>query len=104
MTRTGYAQRRPYIVPGSLDELTGPTHGLFELPTHLAWTGRRTYDLDDPADRAVLYERVIVEATCEEDLRLLAAATVSALWHRLFLPTPVRALWEARFADLATAA
>lgn len=63
MMPTGYAQRRPYVVSARLDHLDGPVHGVVELTARLGWTGRRRYDLDDPADVAVLYERIIVEAT-----------------------------------------
>ncbi|MEJ2578165.1 MAG: hypothetical protein P8Z68_03605 [Kineosporiaceae bacterium] len=104
MTPTGYAQRRPYVVPGRLDDLDGPAHGVVELPEHLGWTGRRRYDLDDPADVGVLYERIIVEATSPDDLHLLAAATVRVLWPQLFLPAPIRDLWQARFPELTRAA
>lgn len=104
MTSTGYAKRRPYVVPARLDDLDGPAHGMVELPAHLGWTGRRGYDLDDPADIAVLYERIIVEATSLDDLDLLAATIVRALWSRLFLPARVRELWQARFPELTRAA
>lgn len=104
MTSTGYAQRRPYVVPARLDDLDGPVRGVVEVPAHLGWTGRRSYDLDDPADVAVLYERIIVEATNPDDLDLLAATTVRALWPRLFLPARVRELWQASFPELTKAA
>lgn len=104
MTPTGYAQHRPYVVPTRLDDLDGPVHGELELPEHLGWTGRRRYNLDDPADIAVLYERVIVEATSQNDLRLLSTTTLRTLWPRLFLPVRVRDLWEAHFAELTRAA
>ena len=104
MIVTGYEQRRPYVTPVRLDELSGPTHGVVDLPVHLAWSGRRRYDLDDAADLAVLYERVIVEATGPEDLGLLAAVRLRAVWPRLFLPHRVRALWQARFPELTAAA
>jgi hypothetical protein len=104
MTPTGYAQRRPYVVPPRLDDLDGPVHGVVDLPERLGWTGRRNYDLDDPADVAVLYERIIVEATSPDDLGLLAAPMVRTLWPRLFLPAPVRDLWQARFPELTRAA
>src|SRR4051812_41267321 len=68
--RVGYAERRTYVVPGSLAELAGPAGGLVRLPPALAWTGRAEYDLDDDADRIVFYERVLVEAT---DVAALAA-------------------------------
>jgi hypothetical protein len=104
MRPTGYAQRRPYVVPARLDDLDGPVHGVVELPANLGWTGRRRYDLDDPADVAVLYERIIVESTKLDELDLLAARTVRAVWPRLFLPESVRELWQARFPELSKAA
>lgn len=101
----GYAQRRPTAVPGSLTDLTGPRHGLVLLPDSLAWTGRRQYDLDNDADRAVFYERVLVEAATTDDVnRLLDAGLLRAVWRRLFLPASVRTAWEQRFADLDDAA
>jgi hypothetical protein len=63
MDQFGYAERRPYLVPRSLSDLVGPAHGVVVLPGRLGWTGRTDYDLDDDADRAVFYERVLVEAT-----------------------------------------
>jgi hypothetical protein len=101
---TGYEQRRPYVTPARLDELAGPVHGVLDLPHHLAWTGRRRYDLDDAADLAVLYERIIVEASTTDDLSLLAAEALRSIWPQLFLPGTVRALWQARFPELSSAA
>ena len=105
MDRPGYAERRPYAVPESLGELAGPRHGMSRLPELIGWTGRTEYDLDDEADRAVFYERVLVEAlTTESVCALLDEQLLRSLWHRLFLPAAVRRLWEGRFGDLATAA
>jgi hypothetical protein len=101
---TGYLQRRPHAVPASLDELDGPTHGVLALPHRLGWTGRQQYDVDDPADLAVLYERVLVEALNPADLRLLNAVLLRQVWAGLFLPAAVRQLWQGRLPDLAAAA
>jgi hypothetical protein len=88
-----------------LAELTGPTHGRIVLPASLAWTGRTEYDLDDDSDCAVFYERVLVEATDPAIVSaVLDAALLRAMWHRLFLPAPVRRAWEQRFGELALAA
>ncbi|MGH3441854.1 MAG: hypothetical protein ACRDUY_07400 [Nitriliruptorales bacterium] len=63
------ARERPVAVPGDLDELAGPKQkGVVSLPQHIDWSRRRTYDLDDRADRCRLYEQVIREGTLE-DLR-----------------------------------
>ena len=87
-----------------LADLTGPASGHVVLP-ELGWTGRTDYDLDDPADAAVLYERVLVDAVRTQDVtRLLNAGQLLLLWSRLFLPARVRHLWETRFSDLSAAA
>lgn len=96
-----YADRRPYLLPASLADLTGPTGGSVELPAALGWTGRRHYDLDEPADARVLYERVIVEAVDVDVLaRTLNADCLRAAWPHLYLPSRVRQMWEARFPQL----
>lgn len=101
----GYAAVRPYTVPGTLDELTGPTAGVVELPGHLDWGPRRQYNLDDFSDTRHLYMRVIRESTHVEDLRrFLSAQVLMRLLPQLVLPPRVRALWEDRFPSLGRAA
>lgn len=100
-----YEDRRPYAVPLRLADLAGPACGVVELPLTLAWTGRRNYDLEDPADTNILYERVIVEAADAKDLsRLLNADRLRATWPKLFLPRRVRRLRETQFPELSAAA
>lgn len=72
----GYAAVRPYIVPDTLEELTGPTGGVVELPGHLDWGPRRVYNLDDFSDTRLLYMRVIRESTHVADLRRFLNAQV----------------------------
>jgi Phage integrase family len=101
----GYAAVRPYTVPDTLEELTGPTGGVVELPGHLDWGPRRVYNLDDFSDTRLLYMRVIRESTHVEDLRrFLNAQVLMHLWPQLVLPPRVRALWEDRFPSLGRAA
>jgi hypothetical protein len=54
-----YALVRPYAVAQSLDELNGPVHGPLELPHELAWSGRRSFDLDDDYDRSAAYKIIL---------------------------------------------
>ncbi len=101
----GYAAVRPYTVPNTLDELTGPTSGVVELPGHLDWGPRRQYNLDDFSDSRLFYMRVIRESTHVEDLhRFLNAQVLMRLWPELVLPPRVRALWESKFPTLGRAA
>ena len=103
--RPSYGSRRPYAVPEAMADLHGPVNGLVELPSAIAWTGRRTYDLEAPADLVVMYERVIVEAPTVEVLdSLINQGNLLSVWGRLYLPQHVRQLWQSRFPQLASAA
>lgn len=93
---------RPYVLPESLESLAGPVGGVVRLPRHLAWSGSATYDLDSPGRVVDLYRTVIIEAASSEDLHaFLNGAMLRRLWSYLWLPSAVRQMWQARFADLA---
>jgi len=64
-----YAENRPYLLPETLAELAGPVTGVIWLPLRLDWSARTEFHLNDPAERNVMYERVIREATRIDDLR-----------------------------------
>jgi hypothetical protein len=49
--RTRYQGR----LPSSLDKLTGPAHGVVQLPAHVAWSGLTSYDLDGARPCMTLY-------------------------------------------------
>jgi hypothetical protein len=101
--RPTYASVRPYAAPpATLGALTGPTGGLIELPVTLDWGPHRIYDLSDEAERRMMYERVICEAGSAEELaRYLDGELVAELWHRLWLPMQVRALWHEHLPELS---
>lgn len=104
-SRVLYADRRPYVVAESLDELTGPTSGVVVLPQHLDWSEQGRYNLDDIRELSVMYERVLREAVSVEDLRrYLNGTALRRVWHGMFLPRRVRDLWESRFPNLAQVA
>ncbi|WP_240677405.1 hypothetical protein [Actinacidiphila soli] len=63
------------------------------------------YDLADEADLLLMYERVIREAQAPADLRTHPnAALLRRHWTDLFLPSPTRTAWQARFPELAATA
>jgi hypothetical protein len=98
-----YAAAKPYAVPMSLAELSGPVTGTVVLPRHIDWGPDYAYDLADEADLLLLYERVIREAQTQVDLaRYLNENLLRRLWADLFLPSPVRSAWQARFPELRT--
>lgn len=105
MERILYEDGRPYTVPETLEELTGPTTGVVELPLRLDWSEQGRYDLADPKQLALMYEVVIRESMHVEDLRaFLDGPTLRRIWGRLWLSRKVRRMWETRFHALATAA
>lgn len=100
-----YAENRPYVLPEALTELVGPVTGVVQLPSRLDWSERTAFHLDEPAERNVMYERVIREATRVDDLRSYLNETIlRQVWGRLYLPARVRRSWEERFPTLRLAA
>jgi hypothetical protein len=82
-------------VPADLDDPAQPkASGRIELPLHVRWSGPPlTYDLDDRADRARVYEQVLREGT-DDDVRFYVDADrLLELWDELALPPPVRQAW-----------
>jgi hypothetical protein len=105
VTGRTYAENRPYLVPETMEELAGPLTGIVMLPERLDWSERAEFRLDDPAERNLMYERVIREATRPDDLRAyLNGEVLRDVWRSLYLPVRVRRLWEVRFPDLGLAA
>ena len=96
-----YAQVRPYVVAESLDELRGPVHGPLELPRELAWSGRRSFDLDNDYDRSAAYKIILEEGPEEHFRRYLNARLLVRYWRQIRPSRQVRALWERRFPELA---
>jgi hypothetical protein len=105
VTGRTYAENRPYLLPETLAELVGPVAGVVQLPLRLDWSERAEFHLENPAERDVMYERVIREATRTDDLRsYLNGVVLREVWRNLFLPARVRRSWEERFPDLRLAA
>jgi len=99
-----YGSRKPYVVADSLDALRGPTTGTVSLPRHLDWSGDPSYDLTRPARLASMYRTVLNEAASTHDLSAwLDGEALLRLWPTLWLPAPLRRLWEDRFPALAGA-
>ncbi|TMR95103.1 hypothetical protein [Nonomuraea basaltis] len=95
-----YADIRPYAVAESLDELRGPVHGVVTLPHELAWSGRRSFDLDDSYDLGALYKIVLEEGSQEHLRALLNGEVLRRHWGEFLPARRVRALWEEQFPEL----
>lgn len=97
--RTMRTDPRPVAVPDDVDE---PRHkkasGVVQLPSNVRWSGpSKTYDLDDPVDRARVYEQVLREGTDDDVRRFIDVDTLEQLWDSLVVPARVRVAWAAWF-------
>jgi hypothetical protein len=72
---------------------------------HIRWSGTPvSYDLDDPVDRARVYEQVLREGT-EDDVRFyISGDSLLELWDELVLPPAVRQAWAPRIEAYRRAA
>lgn len=87
-----YARR----LPASLDDLRGPAAGTVELPLHVAWSGRRAYDVGEEDQRLVLYALLLAEAQREDLERFVHCESLVRIWPRLrrLLGPHARREWE----------
>ncbi len=56
---------------------------MVELPLHVAWSGRRVYDVGREDQRLVLYALLLAEAPREELERFVHRESLISLWPRL---------------------
>ncbi|MGY4924624.1 hypothetical protein [Streptomyces sp. 900105755] len=99
-----YREKFRRRLPASLDELHGPTHGVVDLPLHMAWSGMTSYDLGKPRQRMGLYRTVLHEGLHEDLPRYLNQDLLLQLWPvlRTLVGRTVRAVWEDAFPQLAS--
>nr|WP_270891998.1 transcriptional regulator [Streptomyces sp. DHE17-7] len=99
-----YREKFRRRLPKSLDELRGPTHGVVDLPLHVAWSGMTSYDLGKPRQRMGLYRTVLHEGLDDDLPRYLNQDLLLELWPvlRTLVGRSVRAVWEDAFPQLAS--
>ncbi|MFD9794196.1 hypothetical protein ACFWXK_24965 [Streptomyces sp. NPDC059070] len=99
--RARYTQR----LPARLEDLTGPAQGTVDLPQHVVWSGRRSYELDGLKSRISLYRTVLAEGQREDLEAFLNRDLLIAQWPLLrALVSPfVRDAWEGAFSELRAA-
>jgi hypothetical protein len=101
--RRARAERDP-VVPETLDELHGQSIGVLEIPHHMSSGHRsaRRFDLADPAQQRLAYQRVLCSAAnCAEVDELINAALLRRIWSHLHLPRQVRDAWHDKHPELA---
>ncbi len=89
-------------VPSSLADLRGPQTGEVTVPLHVAWSGMRTFDVNNPSLRLMLYHLVLVEGQRDDIEELLARPYLMDMWRtlRTMVGPNYRRLWESRFPEL----
>ncbi|MET9087868.1 hypothetical protein ABZX77_39325 [Streptomyces sp. NPDC004237] len=99
-----YREKFRRRLPESLDELHGPTHGVVDLPLHMAWSGMTSYDLGKPRQRMGLYRTVLHDGLHDDLPRYLNQDLLLQLWPvlRTLVGRTVRAVWEDAFPQLAS--
>ncbi|MFC8849418.1 MULTISPECIES: hypothetical protein [unclassified Micromonospora] len=86
---------RSALVADDLAALSGPTHGVVELPHRLLWRPDRQVDLDHEWALTAMYETVLTEAVHVDELcAWLDGPTLIRVWNDLYLPRGVRRAWE----------
>jgi hypothetical protein len=92
---------RSVAVPTDFDDPMLPrARGRVELPLHIRWSGPPiTYDLDDRADRARVYEQVLREGTADDVRFFVDPDQLADLFDELVLPSPVRREWAGWLRD-----
>ncbi len=95
-----YARRLPL----SLEDLKGPAAGTVELPLHVAWSGRRVYDVGEEDQRLVLYALLLAEAPREDLERFVHRESLVSMWPQLrrLLGPHARREWERQLITTAS--
>jgi hypothetical protein len=91
-------------IPSSLEDLRGPAAGRVELPLHVAWSGRRVYDVGQEDQRLVLYALLLAEAQRTDLERFVNRESLVSMWPRLrrLLGPHARREWERRLITPAS--
>lgn len=103
--RVFFRDVKPYEIPGSLDDLQGPSGGVVELPHTVLWApGGGRVDLDAEGGVGLAYRAVLADGTVADQVAIVNRDRLVAVWSELLLPRRVRELWESRFPELCAAA
>jgi hypothetical protein len=90
-----------FDVVADLDALAGPSSGFVDVPRHLT-DGEvpARVDVEDTAQCAALYRRLLVGGTASEQAALINRDVLRRLWPRRLTPQTVAQVWERRFPEL----
>ncbi|WP_372412123.1 transcriptional regulator [Streptomyces luteireticuli] len=88
---------------GELEDLHGPARGTVDLPLHVIWSGRRSFDVDAVRPRMGLYRTVLAEGQQQDVVDFLNRELLIAQWPvlRTLISRLVRDVWEDAFPELS---
>jgi hypothetical protein len=91
-------------LPRALAELSGPRHGVVQLPLHVAWSGQTAFNMDLPKPCMHMYRVVLSEGQREDVATYLNRELLVRQWPvlRRLISNTVRAVWESAFPELRT--
>ncbi|MER6572864.1 hypothetical protein ABT288_43610 [Streptomyces sp. NPDC001093] len=97
--------RYTHRLPARLEDLTGPAQGTIDLPLHVVWSGRRSYDLTSLKSRISLYRTVLAEGQRRDLEVFLNRDLLISQWPilRTLISRFIRDAWEDAFPELANA-
>lgn len=85
----------PPEIPHDVDDPATPkARGVVRLPRRVNWSEPDpVYDLDDPRQRALVYEQVLAEGTAEDVRFFIDVDVLIEIWGELVLPRAVSQAW-----------
>lgn len=99
------ARVRPVVTPKKTGFRKTVKRGSVVLPQHLEWSHQGVfYDMSDARQRAILYEVVIREGRADDVRLYVNFDDLAKLWSGMFLPSHIRAVWEAALPELVNRA
>lgn len=78
---------------------------MVDLPLHVVWSGRRSFEVDALRPRMGLYRTVLAEGQQQDVVDFLNRDLLIAQWPvlRTLISRLVRDVWEERFPELTAA-
>jgi len=89
-------------LPRSLDDLTGPDHGIIQLPLHVAWSGATAFDVDRPKRCMSMYHIVLTDGQRDDLTTYINGKLLVNHWPvlRRLVGRIIRDVWESAFPEL----
>jgi hypothetical protein len=92
---------KPYFLPDSLSQLSGPYDGKITLRHSVFWApGSGSIDIGPDSEARVAYQALITEGKAEDQIKEINRSRLLSLWPSLHLDRRVRSTWEAKFPEL----